>query len=69
MKENTRLDELQWVNRATREQHRRRTTQKKLELGKCLEDGVCAVTVDHCIETECMTIQVDKEEAIKNKLI
>jgi hypothetical protein len=81
--ENNRREELQGVDRATSDRHRRETAHTKLDMGKCLTAGVWAATGNHCSNMECMVIlhrqrekqkqkeldKVKKEEEIKNKLL
>jgi hypothetical protein len=83
MQEKARREELEGVDRATRDRHQRETTQKKLDMGKRLTAGVWAGTGYHCIDTECMAIlhrqsekqkqkeldKVQKEAESKNKLL
>jgi hypothetical protein len=83
MQEKARREELEGVDRATRDRHRRETAQKKLDMGKRLTAGVWAATGNHCIDTECMAIlhhqrekqkqkeldKVQKEAESKNKLL
>jgi hypothetical protein len=83
LEEKARREELDGMDRAGGDQRRRETAQKKLDMGKCLTDGIWAATGNHCIDTECMAIlrrqrensrqkeveKVRKEEEVKNKLL
>jgi hypothetical protein len=60
MQEKARRDELEGVDKATRDRHRHRhrreTAQNKLDMGKRLTAVVWAASGNHCIDTECIAI-------------
>jgi hypothetical protein len=83
LEEKARREELDGMDRAGRERRRQERSQKKLDMGKRLTDGIWAAAGNHCIDTECMAIlrrqrennrqkevdKVRKEEEVKNKLL
>jgi hypothetical protein len=67
MQEKARQEELEEVDRATRDRHRRETTQKKIDMEKRLTASVWVPTGNHCINIECMEILHSQREKHKQK--